>query len=136
MVAIDRARLYEAFGAAKTWGEFRAAAPERFFTEIEELGSDDGADESSALPADDEPFDHDFVPGFVLGYWHQWPAQEMLDWVPDKIQEHYGEPGNSFGSGPYLKFDPEDADAIVAAFTAVGYLCERDDSLVLRASGY
>jgi hypothetical protein len=88
------------------------------------------------LPEDDDPFSQDDVPWTYDGDWPEWPAQEMLDWVPASIQEQYGSIEPSHLSGECLTFDPDDEDRLLFAFRRLGYRCMRDDELVRRSSGY
>ena len=88
------------------------------------------------MPLEDDPFSPEQIPGFCDGDWPAWPAQEMLDWVPESIQSRFGHNEETLLNGSFLNFDPAQEDAIVAAFREEGYTCQRNDDLVLQASGY
>jgi hypothetical protein len=103
--------------------------PHRYAEAIERLWGEDQA------PADDQDFDGE---GMVSAHdwdWPPWTAQLMLNWVPDQIQDQFGDVGASRISGDALMFDPGEESELVAAFEGAGYTCVRDDRLVGRASG-
>ncbi len=74
------------------------------------------------------------IPGFEDGDYPEWPAQEMLDWMPEEASR-FGEYTNSVLNGPFLVIPPDKESAIVDALEAAGYTCERNDPLVQTASG-
>jgi hypothetical protein len=131
--AHDLVKVRDAIENARTWGEFRLLLPERRWREI----ADDYAPvEEEPPPADDEPFAADAVPGYIDGDWPEWPAQQMLDWMPQDIQDRFGDVGSSMVSGDSLYIDPASERDVVAALQNAGYVCSRDDKLVARASGH
>jgi hypothetical protein len=84
------------------------------------------------LPLDDEPC---CLPDAVGdGDWPEWPAQEMLKWMPENIPGARGE--MSFLNGPCLTLDPAHEAEIVAAVEAAGYRCIKEERLVRQACGY
>ena len=88
------------------------------------------------VPADDEPYDLDAVPGHADGNWPAWPARDMLRDVPASVREKFGRTEDSVHSGSYLHLDAADEDEILEALRRHGWTCTRDDVLVSKASGY
>src|SRR5262245_6859489 len=84
--AENLAAIHHALSIATTWGEFFRLLPEDARAEVEWWYVEDELEQ----PADGHPFGHDDVPGVADGDWPGWPAQEMLSWVPDNIQQQYG----------------------------------------------
>ena len=130
--ALELAEVQEAIRRAATWGELKSLLPRRRWLQI--VQGYDEADEP--LPADAESFDVDKLPGYADGDWPEWPAQEMLRWMPKEIQERFGDVGASMVSGDSLLIDPASEIDVVAALEKAGYICRRDDKLVALASGY
>ncbi len=91
-------------------------------------------DERQPLP--DDPFDASRIGSYMDGDWPGWPKHEMVYWVPRKIQERFGCLDHTLFNGEFLEFSLEDEQALVEAFARHGYVCIRDDQLVLGASGY
>lgn len=163
--AIELSWIWEAQREAKTWGEFRKSIPledwngfysslkenseyafEGFFDELRDrnpkitkkaarLKFNELKLSEGRLPRDEDAFEAETL-YLEEGDWPEWPAQWMLDWVPQAIQREFGKIDVSRISGEMLTLPPEDFDRIVAAFEAEGYTCRRDDQLVKRASGY
>ena len=100
--ALELAEVQEAIRRAATWGELKSLLPRRRWLQI--VQGYDEADEP--LPADAESFDADKLPGYADGDWPEWPAQEMLRWMPKEIQERFGDVGTSMVSGDSLLIDP------------------------------
>ena len=126
------AAIHNALNIATTWGEFFRLLPEDARAEVEGWFTED----EQERPADNQPFDRDDVPGVADGDWPGWPAQEMLSWVPDDIQQQYGRVAASAISGDCLVLDTSRIEAIIAALESNGFSCTRDDSLVMRAAGH
>jgi hypothetical protein len=160
------AAIQKAFSSSSTWREARERMPAGAYEELLEvsglaeqpsfeeyyeeerrsrhdLSREEARAEFLALPTYlrrpelDDPFDVGDIPMVCEGDWPAWPQQEMLDWVPEAIQEQYGEVDCSPVSGPYLLFRTEDEEKLVAALLAHGYSCVRDETLVCQATtGY
>jgi hypothetical protein len=118
--------------------EYREEEPQATDDDVE--GAYAALKAGERMPQDDDPFDtayfdEDAGGVFVMGHWYEWPQQEMLDWVPQHIQQAFGTKSYSTASGPCLVFDPKDERELVRAFEAAGYRCERDQQLVDRATG-
>ena len=82
------------------------------------------------LPTDNDVFDAADIPGFCDGDWPNWPAQEMLAWVPRLIQVKYGSQIRSTLNGPFLRLDPQREYDILKAFATYRYLCLKDQQLI------
>jgi hypothetical protein len=160
--ALELANLRGALDTSKTWGELKSRISveryeqiinphfENFYDEMDmdvELTLEEAKAEFQSrktnkdlkigerAPEDSDAFDSGFVYGLSDGDWPEWPAQEMVEWVPEEIQEQFGRVVATRLNGDYLEFDGSKEAEIVAAFKELGYLCERDDVLVCKASG-
>ena len=131
--AVELAQLRNALSReqAATWGEFKQRIPPRRWLEIVA-----NIDDEEWVPADDDPFDPDQVWGYQDGDWPEWPAQRMLEWMPEDIQKRFGEIGTSVLNGDFLQIAPGSENEVVAALKEAGYTCIRNDHLVELASGY
>lgn len=113
-------------------GHARAGLSEKRWHEIVESIEDAGFE----LPKDTDTYDLDDVPGYQDGDWPEWPDQLMLSWLPKQVISDFGTVEDSTLNGEYLRLDPSNEGAIVAALSAGGWTCVRDDKLVPDASGY
>lgn len=128
----DRAReLARIWAGFDTWDRARTelSAPRR--REILELFA--GA--HIAPPAPNAPFDRNLIPGHIDGDWPEWPAEQMLDWMPPELIARFGRSGTDDPAGAFLEFAPVHESALSAAFEAAGWACVKDDALVNAASG-
>ena len=131
--ALELAAVWSALTTSSTWGEFRSRLPARrcedLFRRLAEC-----IDE---LPHDDDPFTMDDIPGVSDGDYPEWPAQEMLKWLPKEIvAAAYGKIETSRLNGLFLTLDPGHEPEIVEALRAAGSRCTKDQQLVLRACGF
>ena len=85
--------------------------------------------------AGDEAFDANTIWGYQDGDWPEWPAQDMIQWVPESVQQQFGSVVDSTLNGSYLMFDPEQEIELVAAMDELGFTCRRDDVLIEAANG-
>lgn len=85
-------------------------------------------------PGAQEPFNEDMIRGIRDGDWPEWPAQEMLHWVPESVQI-FGNVRDSCLNGDFLWLDWEKEAEIVTAMADAGYSCRRDDELIEAAHG-
>ncbi|AYA23168.1 hypothetical protein C6369_000250 [Rhodococcus rhodochrous] len=115
-----------------TWGQARAALSATRWQEIVERF--EGWEQDP--PAPEEPFDLSQVPGNADGDWPEWPAQQMLDWMPPELIARYGRSTASVLNGDFLDIDPQHEAALVAALEEMGWSCRRNDALVSSASGF
>jgi len=87
------------------------------------------------LPAAQEPFDADELPGFAEGDWPTWPKQGMLEWLPPSVQE-LGTVKDTLLTGSFLHLDHDRQDEVIEALAAEGIECrEYTEDLVVRACG-
>jgi hypothetical protein len=127
--AQDLAAVQGALAASETWEEFEWNLPYRYWLQVVE-------NLEEPLPAGKDRFNRNDVPGVEDGYWPEWPAHEMLNWMPRDIQDRFGEVGRSMVNDDCLLIDPKSEREVVAAVEDAGYVCVRDDELVKQASGY
>jgi hypothetical protein len=161
--AQELAAVWKAIGSAETWAQFRSmVSPQRFeqtvatvsegidfesfFAEEREtqpgLTREEAFHRYRALDVGERlPFDEDAFPGYDLplvadGDYPEWPAQEMLTWMPEQILERpFSRRRASVHNGYFLELDPAAEGEIVAALTAAGFRCSKDQRLVLKATG-
>jgi hypothetical protein len=127
-LAREQALIYEVLASARTWGELRRRLPAEVHAEMLALREGEGGS-----PDDGEAFDAgDFDP-YTEGDWPPWPAQLMLDWMPERVKA-LGSSEASAISGDSLWLEPRLERDIVGALEGEGFTCRRDDDLVLRAS--
>lgn len=127
--AQELAALWTGFG---TWAEARTAlSPQRWQNIVDQF---EGAE--LPLPAPGDPFDLSRVPGNGDGNWPEWPAQQMLEWMPVQVAALYGQSVDSLHDGHYLELDPQREAELVAALGDEGWTCIRDDALACAASGF
>lgn len=67
--------------------------------------------------------------------WFYVPHQSKVDWVPQDIQDDYGEFGSSVVYRDWLTFKAEDEKRLIAAFRKHVYVCIRKDNLIEKAIG-
>jgi len=131
-VEVTEAKDYLAMWQAKTWGEFRRAAPRLRATALAQYEArNEGVEEDDAvpLPADDDAFDIPEIPGASDGDWPRFPPFSILDWMPNAVRTRFGVMVSSVLNGPMLRLPAEREAAIVQHLEAAGYLCLRDDAL-------
>lgn len=134
--ALELAGIHHALKIAQTWGEFKSLIPAHIYEEVVEMMRDD-FDEGEEIvePAPESPFAPEAVPGYGDGDFPGWPAQEMLDWMPEDIQEQFGEVRTSVLSGDFLEIAPAHEREVVAALEARGYHCVADVALIEKTYG-
>ncbi len=86
-------------------------------------------------PIQTDPFDAEVIPGYQESGWPEWPAQQMLHWIPIPVQERFGLLGVTRISGDFLALPTEQEAAIVAVMTEAGYVCRRDEAAIEAAHG-
>jgi hypothetical protein len=72
--ADELAGLRRVLSEAATWGDFTSHVAQGRFEDV--------VSRIERRPADEEPFDADMIPGYADGDWPEWPAQQMLQWMP------------------------------------------------------
>lgn len=150
--ALALARKWEAIHTATTWEEFIALTSRETFDDLileilETLGHVAlfpqylmGEDLSNYitdlhLPQPEDPFTTSILPGFDEGEFMPNPAQEIIAWLPDDLQEHLGEIVLDDESGFIYRIDPEQTPLVVASLQASGYATRADQLLVEQACG-
>jgi hypothetical protein len=130
--ARELAQVHGALSDAETWGDVKATIPPRHWQQIVDAYRED----DEPPPTDDHSFDRGAVPGLEDGDWPEWPAQEMLRWMPADIRARFGEVATSTLNGDFLVIEAGSETRLVAALEAAGFECRRDDALISRASGW
>jgi hypothetical protein len=116
--------LIRALETAQTWGEFRAAVTEgRYREALAQLGLEED-------PADDASFDAERFEGYQDGDWPEWPAQEMLEWLPDEVQMQFGRAEETPLNGDYLHIAVEDREAVLELLEDYGFRCQRNQPVI------
>jgi HEAT repeat protein len=162
-MAEDLAAVWKALGSAKTWAQFRSmVSPQRYEETVatvsegidfesffaEESESEPGLsreealrryralDVSERIPLDEDAFHGYDLPQVSDGDYPEWPAQQMLTWMPEQILERpFSRRQITMLNGEFLELDPAAEGEIVAALTAAGFRCSKDALLVLKACG-
>jgi hypothetical protein len=125
----DTATYLAALFAARTWGDLRRDLPDTAAEAEAHSYTDLGEDP----PADSDPFDLAALPGYEDGDGPVWPAQELLDWLPDELLERYVYEQESVFNGSFGEIDEDDLEPLAAALRERGYTVEHDDELIERA---
>jgi hypothetical protein len=124
------ARVWHALYNAKTWVDLKRLVPPAEYRWLRER--------NDALPPSDlrpnARFDYLTMTAAADGDYPGWPAQEMLEWMPEDVQADFGVVQDSVHNGSFLELQG-DAKPIANRLRAFGFRCRRDDRLVLRASG-
>ena len=118
-------QIRQALYNSNTWGEFRRQLPagewEQNLAEKFEFRED-------PIPADDEPFAADCVPGHADGDYPEWLQQNVLEWFPEElIEKDGGRVHNSIFNGEFLELPGDKAEAIADELRVRGYTVERTD---------
>lgn len=71
------------------------------------------------------------------GEWeHVWPAREMVKILPADLVSQYGVLQSTLMDGDFVSIPLHHEDALVRELETRGWDCERDDAMVMEASGY
>ena len=143
--ALELSDFYKALVTAKNWGEFRRIVSREIYEfylpeSMHYQGPSDGSfedlepfyipDEIPFTPNDIFAFDH--LPGD--------PKIEMAQWMPIAIQEAFGRRFTyvamdmNVPAGEALELDEGKVSEIVEALEERGFVCRRDDELILAAT--
>ncbi len=150
--ALALARKWHAIFTATTWQEFIDLTSQETFDDLileilETLGHEAlfpnylmGEDLSSYitdlyLPLPEDPFTTSILPGFEEGEFMPHPAQEIIAWLPDDLQEHLGEIVLDDNSGFIYRINPDNLPLVIASLQAAAYNTKADQVLVEQASG-
>lgn len=130
---------------AKTWGEFKSLVSKNlyeFYLTRSELYEGPEEPEDGDFTPFDLPAETLFTPNDVF-YADERPAYpeiEMTEWMPEEIQEKYGRKlryssmDMNVPSGEILVLKENQMDAIVAELEKLGFVCKRDDVLLMAAT--
>lgn len=147
------ARRWNAIQNAKTWGDFIDLTSQEDFDELifeilETLGHEAlfpqyqmGEDLSLyitdlVLPQAEDPFTTDLLPGYDQGEYMPHPAQEIIAWLPEELQENIGELQLDETAGFIYFIQPEQKELVLSSLQAAGFITRHDEVLVRLASGY
>lgn len=107
--ASDLDQLYEAIRQADTWSDFESALPSAsgsfswtFFKSLSKTMSR-GRTKPRPTPLLSTPTAFRAI---ADGDWPAWPAQEMLDWMPEKVKEEYERVDSSVLNGIFAPVRP------------------------------
>ncbi|WP_454778203.1 hypothetical protein [Georgenia muralis] len=125
-VAVEMATEVQAMAAARTLGEARAVEGRHTWLPFDEESEDD----------DDTAFDVEESAAFADGDWPPMATQYALDQqlFPEELREDIGQVVRTTLNGDYLKIPASREKEVVALLGEHGFVCRRDDELVLRCS--
>ena len=143
--AKELAESNKALLTAKTWGEFKSLVSTELYVFY--------LTKSSYYEGPYEPEDGDytpynippetpFTPNDVLTY-EELPANpeiEMTEWMPEEIQQKFGRKMRYYAMdmnvprGEILVLEEKQMDEIVAELEKLGYICQRDDDLLMAGT--
>jgi len=137
--AIRRATNIDALHTARTWFELKGRLSPTDFkglcddlreSEYEAFLSPEGFD--IEVPPEDALFDRSYVESeHCFDTWFIDPLADMVRWVPQEIQDYFGELGpGGMGTDRQLVLDSGRETWIVKAFADNGYEAVRNDELV------
>lgn len=116
--------------ASRTWGEFRQVAARHGAATYYALAADFDPGEYP----DDEPFDAYSYPGVEAGDRPPHIGGFAPLWWPDQVPTRYLRAYDTIFNGTYWFVDPDELDEVIAALTAAGMQCERDDGEISCAT--
>lgn len=124
------ATLNDALEHAITWEEFLrdiGTDADTLAYLADSLGPD--------LPAGDEAFAPDDIPGFAEGDWPVWPQRRMMTWLPGSVLT-LGSIHQTLLNGPYLQLDEASQELVISTLRRAGFECFPDtEGLLDRACG-
>jgi hypothetical protein len=129
-LALELATIHLALAKSQTWGELATNVPAHAY---EEIIKDRNKWESQGIPLPEDAFDVGYISSYSDGDWPAWPQQEMLEWMPEDIQQQYGKIRGTAFNRNFLELDSAKTSEIVNALENRGYVCIEDVSLVLQA---
>ena len=143
--AKELAESNKALLTAKTWGEFKALVSKEMY-EFYLVNSSYYKGPNEPEDSDYSPYDiapeTPFTPNDVLTY-EELPANpeiEMTEWMPEEIQEKFGRKMRyaamdmNIPSGEMLALKGTQMDEIAAELEKRGYVCKRDDDLLMAGT--
>ncbi len=114
--------MHDLSDSGATWGDLRRRAP-ALYTELADRFTRGGR------PRNSVPFSKRDISGMSDGD-GPWPAAEMLEWMPEDVQEQFGSVTSTMLNGDYLHIDVSELDSLVAALERHGFVCRRDDRAI------
>jgi hypothetical protein len=130
---------------AKTWGEFKSLVSKELY-EFYLPNSDHYEGPQEPEDGNFDTYDiapeSPFTPNDVLTY-EELPANpeiEMTEWMPEEIQEKFGQKMRYYAmdmnvpDGEILVLEEAQMDEIVAELENLGYVCSRDDDLLIAGT--
>ncbi len=150
--AIALARRWYAIRNATTWQDFIDFTSEDTFNQLiyeilEALELVDlypnylmGEDLSNYitdlhLPQPEDAFTTDVLPGFEEGTYMPVPAQEIISWLPEELQDNLGQFDHHGVFEFVYRIDPEKEMMVVQSLEAAGFLCKKNQELMEQAHG-
>ena len=125
-----QARELAAFWQARTWGRFRATAPNLYREAVGRWTWDE-----EDPPKDSRRLIHAEVPGVEDGDFPPWLLKEMLHVLPRDVALRFARPTFSYASGDALTIPPENEKTVVRAIRGLGFRCTKNQRLISRAGG-
>jgi hypothetical protein len=116
--------------ASSTWGEFRQVAARHGPATYHALAADFDPEEYP----DDEPFNAYSYPGVEAGDMPPHIGAFAPLWWPEGVSTRYLRAYDTIFNGTYWFVDPDELDEVIAALTAAGMQCERDDGEISCAT--
>ncbi len=144
--------MCQIINTAGTWGEVRERAKPSVYAELVSLKETDydssiirlwkrrqagefRIDELGNVeeknPPDEEPFDGSRL--IDPGFYPPPPEHLMLKWLPEDIQNRFGEVQYDNYGASWLHIEADRTDEVVAALQCLGYTLERNDTLIHKA---
>jgi len=130
---------------AKTWGEFKSLVSrevyEYYLPNSRHYEGPSWPEDGDFTPYDIAP-ETPFTPNDVVTYegLPGNPEIEMSEWMPEEIQKKYGTKLRYAGmdmnvpDGDILVLEEKQMDEIVAELENLGYVCRRDDDLLIAGT--
>lgn len=122
--------IYYALKHATTWGVVRQLTTEPIYMHLIRVANDmDVLSTAQSVPPDEELFcGRDFLQpeyGTYIGP-SDAPDHDMIEWVPDDIQNRYGAVEEDRYGDTWLEFNPDRQDDLIRAFADHHYSCRND----------
>ncbi len=121
-------QIENALRTAATWREFRELLPAGEFQRI--------ASAMDNLPADDEAFLVNQVPGFREGRYPPWHQSEMENLLPMSILQTYGQRRFSEEYGSYFHISPSHWHQVVHELSVRGFKVEDERGNIWQANSH
>lgn len=124
-------RIHHAIATARTWDDFRQRLPAGEYVALLDAMVQHGRD-MKQLPAPNQPFVPDWIPGYTQGQYPMWMQQEMASYldiaVLDVVERLALLETTAFGT-TYLFIPPAALDLLERELNALGYALEHAPDL-------